>query len=282
MRERSYFVGSGLLAWAVIAACNIPDAMFTKPPGDAAMNAGDPHAPDGPDPQTPDGAEPIDDATAPDPDPGPTIQIAGTIREAGTANGAAGATVDVIRSTDRVQLGTTISDADGNYAVTVPTHDAPVDAYLDVSYPDHLRTRAYLIPQLTVDSPPADAIVFSRADLQAEVDAAGASLPVGSGFILAQLFESNQPAAGATAAVTPSVPVYYTDPSTDQPGNTQTATATDGLVWIFAVQPGVASVSARLADHMDVQPRQVSVEANLVIQIGLEPPHELQRTALDR
>jgi hypothetical protein len=178
--------------------------------------------------------------------------------------------VDVIRILDQVRLATTSSDADGTYAVTVPTHNAPVDTYLDVRHPGHLRTRAYPVPQLTSDSR-ADVIVFSNATLQDCAAAAGVSQPSSTAFILAQLFESNQPAPGATAEVTPSGRVRYTDPSTSKPGGTQGATDEDGLVWIFAVQPDTASVSGQLADGVPVYTREVHVEPNLVIEIGLEP-----------
>jgi hypothetical protein len=107
--------------------------------------------------------------------------------------------------------------------------------------------------------------------LQDCADAAGVSQPTSTGFILAQLFESNQPAPQATAEVMPSGLVYYTDPSTMMPGATPTATLDDGLAWIFAVPPGAASVTGQHDDGVPVKTRPVLVEANLVIQIGLEP-----------
>jgi hypothetical protein len=113
--------------------------------------------------------------------------------------------------------------------------------------------------------------LFTATALQDSADAARVSQPTTTGFILAQLFEANQPSLGATAAVTPSGRVFYTDPSTQLPGGTRTATAGDGQVWIFAVQPGLARVSGQLRDGVAVQARQVSVEANLVVEVGLEP-----------
>jgi hypothetical protein len=75
----------------------------------------------------------------------------------------------------------------------------------------------------------------------------------------------------ATAGVTPSGRVCYTEPITQQPQCTLASTGDDGLVWIFAVPAGVAAVSGRLADTVQVRSRQVRVEASLLIQIGLEP-----------
>jgi hypothetical protein len=215
---------------------------------------------------------PARDAAAPDaPDrDGPTFQIAGTIREAGTQVAVAGAAVDVIRISDRKLLGTTTSGSEGMYAVLVPTHNAPVDAYLDVNAPGYLRTHAYLIPELSSDST-ADALVISGASLQEYAAAARVQQPANTGFILAQLFESNQQAAGATAAVTPSGTVCYTETSTGLPECALPSTAGDGLVWIFSVQQGTANVSGQLADLNHLQSREVSVNASLFIQIGLEP-----------
>jgi hypothetical protein len=223
--------------------------------------------------QQPDGgldASPTDGRTVDTPDPGPTIQISGALREAGTGTAVVGAAVDVIRISDRMRLASTNAGAEGVYAVTVSTHDAPVDAYLDVTDANHLRTRVYLIPQLSSDSS-ADAYLFTGRILQDCADAAGVSQPTSTGFILAQLFEASQPALQATAAVTPSGQVFYTDPSTSAPGAARTATADDGQVWAFAVEPGLASVSGKLGDGVAVHARQVSVEANMVIEIGLEP-----------
>jgi hypothetical protein len=182
---------------------------------------------------------------APEPD-GPTFLIAGAIREVGTQAAIAGATLEVIQISDWKALATTTSDSDGVYTVPVPAHNA-VDAYLDIRAPGYLRTHVYLIPKLSSDST-ADALMISGASLREYAAAAQVQQPANTGFILAQSFESNQQAAGATAAVTPSGTICYTEPSTQLPECTLPVTADDGLVWIFSVQPGTTSVRGRLAD----------------------------------
>jgi hypothetical protein len=206
----------------------------------------------------------------PPPGAGPTIQITGTVREIGTQDAAGGATIDVIQISDRALLATTRSDAAGRYSVDVPTHGALVEAYLDVRDASHLRSHTYLVPRLGSSSI-ADVLVISGPSLQQLASAANVQQPASTGFILVQLFESNLPATGATAAVTPPRPACYTEPTTHQPRCTRTATADDGLVWMFAVPPGTAALRGWLADMIVVGTRQISVEANMLIQIGLEP-----------
>lgn len=206
----------------------------------------------------------------PPPADGPTIQISGTVREVGTQDVAGGAAIGVVRIADRAVLGTTRSQADGTYSVAVPGGAVAVDAYLDVAYPGRLRTHAYLVPQLTSDAS-ADVLVVSGPSLQQLANAAGVAQPASTGFVLVQLFESNQQASGGIAAVTPSGDVCYTEPMTQQPRCSLTATDSDGLAWMFAVPSGSATVSGELSDTVPVRPRQVRVEAGLFIQIGLEP-----------
>jgi hypothetical protein len=107
--------------------------------------------------------------------------------------------------------------------------------------------------------------------LQQLADAAGVTQPANAGFVLAQLFESNQQAEGGIASVTPSGHVCYTEPTTQRPQCTLASTGSDGLAWIFGVPSGGAAVSGRLADTVQVRSRQVRMEASLLIQVGLEP-----------
>jgi hypothetical protein len=50
-----------------------------------------------------------------------------------------------------------------------------------------------------------------------------------------------------------------------------TATAADGLVWLFDVTPGPVELSGQLADETPLRARGASVLAGTVISIGLEP-----------
>jgi hypothetical protein len=196
---------------------------------------------------------------------GLTIQITGTIAEAGRPI-AAGATVDVIQISSGRKLATTSSRPAGMFSVAVPSHGMPVDAYLDVTSPGHLDTHVYLEPQLGSDR---DVYVSVISDLQQLARAAGTQQPVGTGAILAQVFKNNYPAAGATVSA-PFGTVCYTN-SLLSPDCTRSATASDGLAWIFAVPLGTAVVSGQLGETTPLQSRQVSVRDNVLVQVGLEP-----------
>lgn len=198
---------------------------------------------------------------------GPTVQLTGTIAETGVPI-AAGATVDAIEIATGTKLASATSGAAGMYSIAVPTKGAPLDLYLDVKSPGRLDTRAYLEPQINSDRQEY-IIVFSPATLQQLATDAGTAQPADKGLILAQVYQAGQPVAGATATV-PFGPTCYSDVNAS-PECTLPSTGADGIAWIFAAPPGSVVISGKLADNTALESRGVIVQANVLVQIGLEP-----------
>ena len=154
----------------------------------------------------------------------------------------AGAQVDAYRTGNATALGTTTSAANGSYTLTLATGGAPLDGYVRVTKATYRDTYAYPPAPLVVNATQS-LYLLTTAEFNLLASVAGITPVAGSGAIAVVVSDCNGTAvAGATVSTTPSSTVRYA--SGGVPSTTATATAADGVAYVFNVAAGDVVVRA--------------------------------------
>ena len=201
----------------------------------------------------PAGDAPLRDApgTVDAPDlPDITLTISGVAEELTLAGRTplAGVTIEAYTRGSSTPLGTTTTNVQGAFAITV-TSNGPLDGYLKGAIAGRLDTYLYPPAPLEGDMSNLAVLLVTQTLIDQARGFAQADQDVGNGLIGVQVLNaSSQPAAGVKVSSTPMGEVRYnalqgtlTVPS---PPSTADMTHTDGIAYIFNLPPGDVTVSA--------------------------------------
>jgi hypothetical protein len=147
-----------------------------------------------------------------------------------------GVTLAVYRvSNDSAVIAMATSDAQGHYAITVPTNNQPVDGYVKATMTGYVDTYVYPPIALIADYSGNDANLLDTTTYGLLRSFGGGT--AGKGVIaLAIQDASGQGVAGATLSTTPASAVYkYSDASGNPTGTS--GTMADGQAFAFDAPP---------------------------------------------
>jgi hypothetical protein len=147
---------------------------------------------------------------------------------------------------DTTPLATAMTDASGNYSLSVPTHGAPIDGYIKATKSGLVDTYVYPPTAMSADTSTATASMISTDNYSALTGIEGASSSKGM-IILVVLDKSLNPISGATVSTTPSSGKEAYMNSSGEPFSSS-STYTDGLAFVFNVPTtGTVTVGANKA-----------------------------------
>lgn len=213
----------------------------------------------------------IADASVDAPDlPDITLTVSGVAEELSIAGRTplAGVTIEAYARGSATPLGTTTSNAQGQFSLTV-TSNGPLDGYLKGTLSGRLDTYLYPPEPLEGDLSNLAVLMVTQGILDAATQLAGVDQDPDNGLIGVQVLNaSSQPAAGVMVSSTPAGDVRYN--ANGLPSSSATSTSTDGIGYIFNVAPGDATVSAS-GGGLTFPSHTVEVRAGVVTTTLIHP-----------
>ena len=178
-----------------------------------------------------------------------SVTISGTATSHGLAadKPITGATITIYRAADDDALLDTITAADGTFTLTVPTHGQALDVYLRATDPTYVDSFLYPTAPLIADFSSVPVYMMTGAAFNSLSTLAQGNQQNSNGLIAVVVEDaSGTPVAGATVSSTPTATVVRYDGtgSLGLPSSTATATADDGLGYLFNEAVGVVQISA--------------------------------------
>jgi hypothetical protein len=177
-----------------------------------------------------------------------TVKVTGTAteRSASGSTASAGVLIEAFANTDENTVVTSaMTDAQGNYTLTITSTGAPLDGYLRATKSGLLVTYLYPAEPLAADFSGASVNMISQSTFDTLANTLCRANQESTKGTIAVLVEdaSAMPIVGATVASSPAATKACYDGSLGLPISTATATAASGLGYLFNVT-GDATVSA--------------------------------------
>jgi hypothetical protein len=185
----------------------------------------------------------------------------------------AGAQVTLSRD-DGTQVGTTTSDANGAFSITV-TGPLPLDGFYKIEGTGILVSFSHLVLPASVD-PASHILALSATELDKLATTAGTVQQPNTSLVIAQVVRTGgAPLAGATVQAVPpgggELPVCYSGPGA-VPNCTLGSTASDGLGWLFSVPATTAlAVSGKDGNGQPLPGPSFDVLPNTVVFTPVRP-----------
>jgi len=199
------------------------------------------------------------------------ITISGTASEQAQSGATplAGVTIGIYRTSDEsTALATAMTDAQGKYSVMVPTGGHDVDGFIKATKSGYVDTYAYPASPWIASSTLGDANMLSTSTFGLLVSFGGGHS--GNGVITMIVTDtSNMPVMGATVTTSPASGAYKYSDSSGFPTST-TATAADGLSFMFDVPPGNVTVNA-MKPGMQFHAHALNARADKFTTTVIEP-----------
>jgi hypothetical protein len=175
------------------------------------------------------------------------ITITGTAKSnSGTSTSPlAGVAIGAYSNSDEsTAVATATSDTGGNYTLMVNTGGHPLDGYIKATITGYLDTYLYPPAPLAADLNGAALNIVTTNTFNLVSTLCQASQTTADGGIALEVVDSaGMPIAGATVSSTPAAAKYCYNGSNALPDHAATATAVDGLAYMFQVT-GEATVTA--------------------------------------
>jgi len=189
-----------------------------------------------------------DDGGADGPGGSTTITVTGTavVQSATGSNPADGVLIEAFASSDDATVvASTMTDAQGNYTLVVMPNGAALDGYLKATKSGLMVTYLYPPEPLTADFDGASVNMLSQNTFNLLASTFCKAAQDAAKGTIAVLVEdaTNTEVAGATIASDPAASNTCYNGNTGLPSQSATATAADGLGYLFNVT-GQATVSA--------------------------------------
>lgn len=173
------------------------------------------------------------------------ITIGGTAGES-TQTGStplAGVAISIFKvGDDNTPLGTATSDAQGKYAITIPTSGHVVDAYVHASKSGYVDNDSFPAAPFQADVTDANANMITTSNY-GFLKLLGGGHDGNAVVVVEVLDVASMSVAGATVASTPAAAAVKYSDSNGTPTATM-STAADGVAFLFDVTPGHVDVSA--------------------------------------
>jgi hypothetical protein len=177
-----------------------------------------------------------------------TLTVAGDMQVLGISGGTPvnGATVEAFLVGGSAPIGSSTTAGQGAYEITITNNGGtPIDAFLRA--PSMNNKTVYLFPPTLVyeDLPNAPIRTVSNGLFGTLVALAGGTQAAGNGVVALVVTDClGAPLAGATASSPQTDQAVKYNGANGLPSSTATATAADGIAYIFNVPPGQVTVDA--------------------------------------
>jgi Collagen triple helix repeat (20 copies) len=146
-----------------------------------------------------------------------------------------GVTVEFHRKSDNVVLGTTTTDSNGNYTLSIPSGGVPIDGYLNLSAPGTSEFRAYWSKPLTGPTSSSPFVITTSA-LNMVYSLLQQSPQPGTGTLVVSIADcAGVPVTGATLSVQPNSGSVIDSGASGLPGSD----------WVLNQPSGSATVSVQ-------------------------------------
>ena len=153
-------------------------------------------------------------------------------------------TVAAYKSSDETTaVATTMTDAQGNFSLTVPTNGAALDGFLKATKSGNVNTYLYPPAPLTADFSNAPIIELASGTYSGLTTFIGGNAP-GDVIGVEAVDTSFQPVAGVAISSTPAAAKTGYTGSNGTPDTSLTQTAADGRGYLFGEPAGDVMVSA--------------------------------------
>ncbi len=178
-----------------------------------------------------------------------TISGQATTRDQNGATPAAGVKIEGFRNSDEnTPIAMTMTDAQGNYSLTIQTNGEAVDGFLKATKTGLKDTYLYPPYPLAMDYANAPVIMVTPSTYDTLSTIAQANQQPGNAVVALVVTDGTNPVGGATVTSTPvaNPPVRYNAMvgTVVLPSAMATETITDGIAYLFNLPPGQVSVSA--------------------------------------
>ena len=202
----------------------------------------------------------------------PQLVISGTTTERGLSGttAVAGVTVAIYKTgSESSSLASTMSDAQGNFSLMVPTNGMPVDGYLLATKASYVDLYMYPTGAFIANSESNDINMITPSNKDFLSSLAGGNQMAGKGLIgLAVVDGQGNPVQGATVSSTPAAGSYHYTDSGGLPSSSATSTSADGVAFMFNVPSGPITVSATKSG-MTFKSHVVTARANKMTTTGI-------------
>lgn len=182
-----------------------------------------------------------------------TVSGQATSQDAQGSQPQAGVTIEAFRNADEnTPLATTVTDAQGNYSLTIQTNGEAIDGFLKATKTGFKTTYLYPPYPLMMDFNMASVIMVTQAtwDVLNNIAAGGQQQP-GNGLVALIVTDGANPVGGAkvTSNPAPTPETRYNElvGTVALPSSTAMETHTDGVAYLFNLPPGQVTVSATKA-----------------------------------
>jgi hypothetical protein len=200
-----------------------------------------------------------------------TITVSGQTKANALAPTALAGAVVVASRTGTDTLAADTSDTPGFYSLSIPTGGTPVDGFIRVTKSSYLPTYAY--PSRPLAAPLTNNNVLAITSIEFGIlgTAVDESQTAGNGFIGVVVKDCDgTPLAGATVQTNPAGAnaVHYN--AAGAPSSTATATAADGVAYLFNVPAGNVTVMATAGGHT-LRQHVVNARADVITLTEIQP-----------
>lgn len=207
------------------------------------------------------GGNPTSDAAMSGPDakqfldapPTQTVQVTvsgqATSQDAQGSQPQAGVTIEAFRNADEnTPIATTVTDAQGNYSLTIQTNGEAIDGFLKATKTGFKITYLYPPYPLTMDFNMASVILVTESTYGTLHTLGGADETPGNGVVALIVTDGTNPVGGvkvtSNPASTPEARYNAMVGNLVLPSTTAMETYTDGVAYLFNLPPGQVTVSA--------------------------------------
>ena len=204
-----------------------------------------------------------------------TIQVSGTAEElsANGSNPVADLLVEAFaNSAETTVVASTMTDASGNYTLTIETNGQALDGFIKATKPGLVDTYLYPPEPLTEDFAGASLNMVSPTTFGLLSDTlCRANQDAAKGAIAILVTDSaDMPVAGATVASNPAAPTSCYNGSNGLPSSQATSTAADGVGYLFNVT-GNVTVSASASTGGPFRSHPVNARAGALTTTVIQP-----------
>jgi hypothetical protein len=185
-----------------------------------------------------------------------TVTGQATERTMNGATAAVGVLIEAFRNANEATpIATTMTDAQGNYSLTVETMGEAIDGFIKATKSGYVTTYLYPPYPLMMDFANASVIMVTPTtyDTLCTIGQAGCARGDGLGLIGLVVTDGTNPVAGAMVSSNPAaVPIRYNAMVGNfvLPSTTASSTYTDGIAYLFNLPAGQVTVSAMKTGSM--------------------------------
>jgi hypothetical protein len=217
---------------------------------------------------------PTPDSMIPNPTPG-TIRLSGQATETGlggTSPVDGVAVAAFAKGDENTALASGTTDGDGNYTLTIEFEGDAFDGYVKATKDGYMDLYQYPTGALTADSSDGSFNMITPGNKNQLNNIANGGQQPGKGLIgLMVADEAGNPVEGATVTSTPASGAYRYMAGNGFPSSTASATASDGVAFMFGVPPDVEVTVTATKAGMTFKAHTLKARADVFTSTSIQP-----------